>query len=80
VTRRRAQWNVRQKRIELARLVFIDETWAKTNMAPLRGWGSRGLGLRAKVPQGRWKTMTFLAALRNDRIDALWLLDGPING
>jgi putative transposase len=60
--------------------VFIDETWTKTNMAPLRGWGRRGRRLRAKVPQGRWKTMTFLAALRHDRIDAPWLLDGPING
>ena len=36
--------------------------------------------LRAKVPHGHWKTMTFLAALRHDRIDAPWLLDGPING
>jgi transposase len=49
-------------------------------MAPLRGWGPRGLRLRIKVPHGRWKTMTFLAALRHDRIDAPWLLDGPING
>lgn len=61
-------------------MVFIDETWTKTNMAPLRGWGPRGRRLRAKVPQGRWKTMTFLAALRHDRIDAPWLLDGPIDG
>ena len=61
-------------------MVFIDETWTKTNMAPLRGWGPRGRRLRAKVPQGHWKTMTFLAALRHDRIDAPWLLDGPING
>ncbi len=49
-------------------------------MAPLRGWAPRGQRLRAKVPQGRWKTMTFLAALRHDRIDAPWLLDGAING
>ena len=62
------------------RLVFIDETWTKTNMAPLRGWAPRGMRLRAKVPYGHWKTMTFLAALRHDRIDAPWLLDGPING
>jgi len=80
VARRRAQWTARQSRVEAARLVFIDETWTKTNMAPLRGWGPCGLRLRAKVPQGRWKTMTFLAALRHDRIDAPWLLDGPING
>jgi transposase len=60
--------------------VFIDETWVKTNMAPLRGWAPRGQRLKAKVPHRRWKTMTFLAALRQDRVDAPWLLDGPING
>jgi putative transposase len=60
--------------------VFIDETWTKTNMAPLRGWAPRGQRLPAKVPHRRWKTMTFLAALRHDRIDAPWLIDGPING
>jgi len=67
-------------RIDPKRLVFIDETWAKTNMAPLRGWAPRGQRLRTKVPHGRWKTTTFLAALRHDRIDAPWLIDRPING
>jgi transposase len=59
--------------------VFIDETWTKTNMAPLRGWGPRGERLRAKVPYAHWNTMTFIAALRCDRIEAPWLLDSPIN-
>ena len=49
-------------------------------MAPLRGWAPRGSRLIAKVPDGRWKTMTFLAALRHDRITAPWLLEGPIDG
>ena len=49
-------------------------------MAPLRGWAPRGQRLKAKVPHGHWKTMTFLAALRHDRVDAPWLIDGPING
>jgi transposase len=49
-------------------------------MAPLRGWGPRGERLPAKVPHGRWTTMTFLAALRHDRVTAPWLLEGPING
>lgn len=49
-------------------------------MAPLRGWAPRGQRLKAKVPHGRWKTMTFLAALRHDRLEAPWLIDGPING
>lgn len=49
-------------------------------MAPLRGWAPRGQRLLAKVPYGRWTTMTFLAALRHDRVDAPWLIEGPING
>ena len=80
VARRRAQWVKYQNKIEPERLVFIDETWTKTNMAPLRGWAPCGERLIAKVPHGRWKTTTFLAALRHDRIDAPWLLEGPIDG
>jgi transposase len=49
-------------------------------MAPLRGWAPRGARLKAKAPFGHWKTMTFIAALRCDRIDAPCLFDGPING
>ena len=60
--------------------MFIDETWTKTNMATLRGWAPRGERLIGKVPHGKWKTMTFLAALRHDCIEAPWLIDGPING
>jgi hypothetical protein len=45
-------------------------------MAPLRGWAPRGHRLTAKVPHGRWKTMTFLAALRHDRIEAPWFIEG----
>jgi putative transposase len=80
VARRRAQWLRYRHRIDASRLVFIDETWTKTNMAPLRGWAPCGQRLKAKVPHGRWKTMTFLAALRLDRVEAPWLIDGPING
>jgi hypothetical protein len=49
-------------------------------MAPLRGWGGRSKRLVAKIPHGHWKTMTFIAALRCDRVDAPWVLNGPING
>ncbi len=61
-------------------MVFIDETWAKTNMTRLRGWAPRGHKLLAKVPQGRWHTLTFLAALRHDRRSSALASDGPING
>jgi transposase len=80
VARRRAQWTKYQDRIEPERLVFIDETWTKTNMTALRGWAPRGQRFVAKAPHGRWTTTTFVAALRFDRIDAPWLIDGPIDG
>jgi transposase len=80
IARRRARWQKYQNQIDPRRLVFIDETWATTNMAPLRGWGLRGNRLKEKAPYGHWKTMTFLAALRHDRIEAPWVLDGPVNG
>ena len=80
IARKRARWKAHQGRIEPQRLVFIDETWVKTNMAPLRGWGARGQRLEARLPHGHWKTLTFLAALRCDRVDAPWVIDGPING
>jgi transposase len=79
VARRRAQWAERQDKIDPERLIFIDETWIKTNMEPLRGWARLGERLAAKVPHGHWKTSTFIAALRCDRIEAPWILDGPIN-
>ena len=80
MARRRRRWKARQSRLDPARLVFIDETWAKTNMTRLHGWAPRGHKLLAKVPQGHWRTLTFLAALRHDRIDAPCVIDGPING
>jgi transposase len=80
VARRRAQWKKYQGRLDPRRLVFIDETWAKTNMTPIRGWSPRGSKLVAHAPFGKWRTLTFLAALRHDRIDAPCVLDGPING
>ena len=79
MVRKRTRWKAYQGRIDPRRLVFIDETWTKTNMAPLRGWAPKGQRLRAKAPFGHWKTMTLLAALRHDRIDAPWVFDGPIN-
>ena len=61
-------------------MVFIDETWAKTNMTRSHGRAPRGQRLVAKAPHGRWRTLTFLAALRHDRITAPCVIDGPING
>jgi transposase len=80
IARRRQRWKTHQGSIDLKRLVFIDETRAKTNMAPLRGWAMRGKRLIGHAPFGHWNTMTFVAALRCDGITAPWVIDGPING
>ena len=62
------------------RLVFIDETWASTNMARRYGRAPRGERLRVGVPHGHWKTTTFVAGLRLTGMVAPMVLDGPING
>jgi len=63
-----------------ARLVFIDETWATTNMTRLRGRAPRGQRLVAAVPYGHWKTSTFVAALRTSGLTAPLVIDGAMNG
>lgn len=78
--RRRERWRRHQAKIAADRLVFIDETWAKTNMAPTHGRCRRGQRLIGKAPHGHWQTMTFLAALRADRLTAPCVFNGPING
>jgi transposase len=60
------------------RLVFIDETWASTNMARRHGRCRRGKRLRVGVPHGHWKTTTFVAGLRSTGMVAPMVLDGPI--
>lgn len=60
--------------------MFIDETWASTNMARRYGRAPRGERLRAAIPHGHWKTTTFIAGLRNSGMVAPMVLDGPING
>ena len=60
--------------------MFIDETWTKTNMTPLRGRAEIGKRVIDYVPHGHWKTTTFLAALRHDGLTAPMVVDGAING
>jgi transposase len=61
-----------------ARLVFIDETSTSTNMVRLRGRCRRGERLIGRVPQGHWKTMTFVAGLRHDKMVAPFVVDGAM--
>ena len=80
IARRRRRWRIWQKGLDAGRLVFIDETWIKTNMAPIRGWGPKGKRLKGFAPQGHWRTLTFLGALRVDTLTAPCVFNGPING
>jgi transposase len=66
--------------VPAARLIFVDETWMKTNMTRTHGRCAKGQRLIGKVPHGRRKTLTFVAGLRCDGIVAPCLLDGPIDG
>ena len=62
------------------RLVFIDETAANTKMVRLNGRCPRGMRLIGHEPHGHWKTITFVAGLRNDGMVAPFVVDGPMNG
>ena len=79
VARKRARWRELRRRLDPDRLVFVDETWIKTNMAPLRGWAPKGHRLKGFAPHGRSRTLTFLAGLRRDGLSAPCVFDGPIN-
>jgi DDE superfamily endonuclease len=80
IARRRRRWRSWQAQLDPQRLVFIDETWIKASMPPLRGWGPKGDRLRGFAPHGHWQTLTFLGALRCDQLTAPCVFDGPING
>jgi transposase len=76
----RQRWAAEQAAIDPERVVFIDETWAKTNMTRTFGRSLRGTRLRAKVPSSRWETTTFLGAMRSTGFVAPLCVEGAING
>lgn len=80
VAKARRKWELQQAGLDPDRLVFLDETWTKTNMTRPRGRSPCGTRLTAKVPHGHWKTTTFLAALRTSGLTAPLVIDGAING
>lgn len=76
----RRAWRELQPGLKPEKLIFLDETWAKTNMTRLYGRAPRGKRLIGTAPFGHWNTTTFIAGLRHDRIVAPMVLDGAING
>lgn len=80
MAQRRDQWKIEQSQYDARRLIFIDETWAKTNMTRLRGRSPRGERLIAKVPHGHWNTTTLIAALGIEGVRCSTVVDGPVDG
>jgi transposase len=80
VARARRRWIREQGLLDTTRLVFIDETAVTTNMVRLNGWNSCGERLVADAPMGDWKTVTFIAGLRENGIVAPILIKGAMNG
>jgi len=81
VARRRPRWRSWQARFDPMRLVFIDETWIKTNIAPLRAAGSERptfAWLRATRPLANADHPRRTAL--QPRLAAPCVFDGPING
>jgi transposase len=80
VARARRRWIREQGLLDPARLVFLDETAVTTSMVRLRGRAPRGIRVIGRVPLGAWKTITFIAALRHDKMTAPMAFEGAMTG
>lgn len=80
MAQRRSDWKENQPRQQGARLIFIDETWAKTNMTRRYGRAAKGQRVIDKVPHGHWKTTSLIAALGLEGIRCSTVVDGSVNG
>jgi hypothetical protein len=79
VVQRRAEWVLWRAGLDPRRLIFIDETWAKTTMTRLRGRAMRGERLVDKTAHGHWMTTTLIGALAHDGVRCSTVVDGPVN-
>jgi transposase len=80
VVEEREDWFDGQLDLDPEKLLFVDESFATTNMARRYGRAPRGLRLRAAIPHGNRKKTTLVAGLRLSGVTATQLLDGSING
>jgi transposase len=80
VAEARRQWKDEQASLDPAKLVFVDETGASTQMARLYGRAKRGRRVVSRIPWGHWKTVTFVAGLRLDGLTAPFAIDCAMNG
>ncbi len=76
----RQAWIEARPDMDVERLVFVDETWASTNMARRYGRAPRGQRCLGSAPHGHWKTTTFVGGLRHDRLTAPMVSGEPMDG
>jgi transposase len=80
VKAKRDEWKAEQPQLDPEKLIFLDETWASTNMTRSHGRCERGKRLVASQPHGHWLTTTFLVGIRVNTLAAPLVVDGPMNG
>jgi len=80
IAQAREVWREWQKSCDPARLVFLDETGAATDMVPRYGRSAVGTRCCDDAPGGHWHTATFIAGLRINGITAPWVMDRAMNG
>jgi hypothetical protein len=80
VARARRRWIREQGLLDPARLVFLDETAVTTSMVRLRGRAPRGVRVIGRVPLGAWKTITFIGAMRHNKMTAPMAFEGAMTG
>ena len=76
----RRAWSEAQPAMDVEKLVFIDETWAATNLTRSYGRAPKGCRCVGSAPLGDWQTTTFVAGLRHHRLTAPMVVDGPMDG
>lgn len=80
MAQKRRRWIEKQPDLDPDKVVFLDETWAKTNMTRTYGRSFQGTRLIESAPHGRWETTTFLGAIRSTGFIAPLCVEGAING
>jgi transposase len=78
VQKLRLQWKRERQRLDFRKLVFLDETGAKTNMTRLYGWGPISDRVTESVPHGHWRTTTLVQAIDCKGCRAAMTTDGPM--
>lgn len=75
----RQAWHTKLAHVDPSRLVFLDETGAKTNMTRLYARAKKGKRALDYAPHGHWSTTTLVAALSVQGAVAPMVLDGPMD-